>query len=107
MLATALSLPPHRLERKILDDSDYERVFNDLLMLETDTGLSQVFQLGEVKVNAFVTEGPAPKNLLTRMARRVINVGDDPQNELCLGKVKLDSIPEAIENFFKGESKNG
>ena len=110
-LGGAFSVPAHYINRKVTGEQDFENLFNEIIALEDDLGLSQIFRLGEdcnsgrsTDVRAFVSVGPVPKKLLTRMAGRVITVGDETNNDIVVGGLKEESqIQEAVNKFFTGE----
>jgi len=108
MLAGSVTLPHNRVNRSVTQDSDLVTIFNDILSLEDPIAMSQIFQVAELchrddvkQSKVWVTIGPAPKGLLTRIADRVITVGDEPSNDICTGDLKKEDIPEALSNYFK------
>lgn len=107
-LAGSVNMPTNRLNRRAENDTDLVTIFNDLLSLEDPIALSQIFQVQErcfredtKRHFAWVSTGPGvPKNLLTRIADRVITIGDDPTNDLCVGEVEKDELTTKLEQFF-------
>ena len=106
-LAGSVSHPADRINRNVKDSGDLTTIFNDLLSLEDPIALSQIFQVAEncfrddVKVSrVWVTDGPAPKNLLTRIADRVITIGDEPNNDIVVDGLNEEQVSEKLEEFF-------
>lgn len=112
-LAGSVNLPPNRLNRSVQSEGDLVQIFNDLLSLEDPIALSQIFQVQErcyredaKKHRAWVSSGLAdsrgvPKNLLTRIADRVITIGDEASNDLALGETDKAELTQKLEDFFK------
>jgi hypothetical protein len=106
-LGGSSGLPPHRVNRKADSRDDLVTIFNDLLSLEDPISLSQVFQIAELchrdgakQFKAFVSSGKVPKNLLTKIADRVITVGDGAENDIVVDGLSNAEIADKLENFF-------
>jgi hypothetical protein len=107
-LAGSVGLPPGQLNRVVEKPEDLVNIFNDLISLEDPIALSQVFQVAERCYReeapklypCWVTAGPAPKSLLTRISGRVITVGDEPSNDVVVGELAKDQLFETLEQFF-------
>lgn len=107
-LAGSVNLPPNRLNRHTKNDADLVDIFNDLLSLEDPIALSQVFQVQELcyrddakRHRTWVSIGPGvPKNLLTRIADRVITIGDEAANDLSVGGLEKDELNQKLNDFF-------
>lgn len=112
-LGGAFKAPAHRIDRKVESDADFEVLFNSVLALEDDIGLSQIFQVAEEcyagKANdsrVWVTVGPAPLSVLTRISNRVITIGDDPNNTICINEINTKKeLEETLNNYFTKESQ--
>ena len=75
-------VPSSQLNRKINDDVDYVRLFNDIMDSETDVSLSHIFSIGEIchatgyeQVKTFVSAGPVATKALQKVSDRVITIG--------------------------------
>lgn len=106
-LGGSVSQPTNRIDRKVEKDEDLVTIFNDLLSLEDPISLSQIFQIAEkchrddIKVSrVWVTNGPVPKNLLTRIADRVITIGDEANNDVVVDGLKEDQVFEKLDEVF-------
>lgn len=105
-LSGAFSSPANRLNRKIESEADYERLFNQILDLEDPISLSQMFQIAENchsgynEATVFVTVGPVPKNLLTKVANKVITIGDDADNDIVTEEAKLEELEQLATKLF-------
>jgi hypothetical protein len=98
--------PVHRLNRVIKSDADYARIYNELLQAQQPIVLSQIFQIAErshkEKGNymLWVTEEPAPRNLLSILAERVITVGESEDSDINIKEVEIDDLPDFLEDQF-------
>jgi len=106
-LGGSVSQPTNRLDRTVEKDDDLVTIFNDLLSLEDPISLSQIFQVAEkchrddIKISrVWVTNGPVPKNLLTRIADRVITIGDEANNDVVVDGLKEDQVFERLDKVF-------
>jgi hypothetical protein len=75
-------VPIGRLNRKIVDDADYARLFNEIMDSETEVSLSHIFSIGEIchtagaeQVKTFISVGPVATKALQKVSERVITVG--------------------------------
>lgn len=104
-------IPTHRINRKISDDFDYERLFATVLASQASDVLSQVFRVGETchsedpTKNAimYVTKGPDderlnPEPLITRISENVVTIGDGPKNTINLEGQR--GYKKQLEEFF-------
>lgn len=109
LLAGSVNMPTNRLDRRVLTEGDLSVIFNDLLSLEDPVALSQIFQVAERCHNenakrtfAWVSHGPGvPKALLTRLADRVITIGDEQTNDLVVDCLEQEQLVEKLEDFFQ------
>jgi hypothetical protein len=106
-LAGSVSIPVGHLNRVVEQESDLVTIFNDLLSLEDPIALSQIFQVAErchrndkPQPRVWVTPGPAPKGLLTRVSDRVITIGDEPNNDFPVGRLTKEQLNESLEQLF-------
>lgn len=106
-LGGSVSQPASRLDRSIKSNEDLVTIFNDLLSLEDPISLSQIFQVAEkchrddIKVSrVWVSNGPVPKSLLTRIADRVITIGDEANNDVVIDGLKEDKVFEKLDEVF-------
>jgi hypothetical protein len=102
------SYPTHRLNRQIESDADYDRIFNEILSLQSPTALSQMFQVAERchQENAprdllWVTPAPCETKLLTRIANHVITIGEGQDYTINVTNIAARQISEHLETFFK------
>lgn len=101
-----LNLPITRISKIVKDDSDYTRIFDEILKLLQPIALSQMFQIGEHTIGArrgenrmaFYTVGNCNKELLTWMADRVITIGDGESYTIDLSDVKANQVKKTLEN---------
>jgi hypothetical protein len=107
-LAGSVTLPHNRINRSVTGAADLVTIFNDLLSLEDPIALSQIFQVAELchrddvkQAKVWVTAGPAPKGILTRIADRVITIGDEPSNDIVVKGLTKEEISDALSNYFK------
>jgi hypothetical protein len=95
--------PYHSLDRNITQASDYVRLFNEILDIESDISLSHLFDIGSLchqdgkKVRVFVTLGPVPTNILQRLADRVIYVGGSGSEVDATDRDPLEVADEAAD----------
>lgn len=109
-LARQMAKPLHHLDRRIRDDSDYERVFNGVLFLQPIEAVCKLFKTAERtlydarKTKVFVTYNNPAIDVLTRMAERVITIGPDESSSIVIApddkrkeiKDKLDTFAEQL-----------
>lgn len=102
--------PYHTLNRTVSSEADYERLFNDLLDIEPDISLSNLFGIGEnchsdgKRYYVYVTLGNVPTNILHRLADRVITVGGAGSSVVVAGR---DPAEVAEEVATKAEEALG
>lgn len=95
---------PHKstsqVNMRIADESDYERVFNDLLETATDESISQLFCSKDVKkgLYSFIPPGKFP---LDRITEKVLMLDQDfkyPQDLIGMkSQQKISNVFEIIE----------
>ncbi|MEM4380504.1 MAG: hypothetical protein QXL01_07485, partial [Thermoplasmatales archaeon] len=80
MMSNIVTKPVHYLNREVLNDNDYERIFNDMMGIFEPQYISFVFNIGKLchfddkQVKVFVSEGPAPKNVLASISENLITI---------------------------------
>jgi len=97
--------PVHRIERTIASDSDYTRIFNEVLALQSPIALSQIFQIAERCHNdrpssreiLWITPAPCVENVLTVLSERVIRVGEGEGYDLDVSNIAAKQIPKFFE----------
>lgn len=106
-LGGAFKHPANRLDRKVESDASFERLFNSLLDLEEPIGLSQIFQVAEDchsegprNFSVFVTTENAPKSLLTKIANKVITIGDGEENDIVIKEAKISELKQVLSKIF-------
>jgi len=109
-LGSSFSVPAHRLNRKVEKKEDLDELLNLVLGLEDEVGLSQMFQVAEdcftgteKDKKMFVTLGPVPLKILTKIADKVITIGDEPNNTLVTSDVSYNDIDYVLNKFAEGE----
>lgn len=64
------------LNRRILTVADWERLCNDVLLLEQDVSLSQVFGMASPKAQVYISDRSANLQLVQKLAGKVLTVRD-------------------------------
>lgn len=94
----------HRIDRVIRKDSDYEKIFNEILNMQDPITSSQMFQVGEichdenrrVRPQLWLTETPCDKVVISKIAERVFTIGNDASCDINVKSVKADKIDEFL-----------
>lgn len=95
MLSGTHERPYQHLNRRIEKDSDFERLFNDVLANEQDVALSQIFGLAKPQAQVYVTDGNVNRFLVNRLAGKTLTVSETDGNVNVKGK-KLEEAYDLI-----------
>jgi hypothetical protein len=81
MISNTVSKPIHYINREIKTDADYERIFNEMMEVFDPISLSMAFNIGKLchldgqrQVKVFVSNGPIPKQILTKLAENIVTI---------------------------------
>ena len=102
-LAQISHLPPyHRsCKNRIETDEDYTRLMNDILAANDDITLSQVFATSGHDSDIWLSF-EADKNVVQKLAREVIIIGNDPKFDVDLTDLTAGKdINSAISHLFR------
>lgn len=99
----------HSVNRKVLVQEDYARLFDEILACQDKVTLSHMFDIGDrchtgnVKNYVFFSEGLPPTNLLRGIATNVIVVGDegDVQVKDCTPAEAVVALDKALEKVIR------
>ena len=90
------------INRRVESTDDYARIFNDLLISESDIALSRLLSIGELcygereKVKVFISINDVPKNILQRLSDRVITIGGEGSDLLLPQQITQDSVDDIV-----------
>lgn len=90
------------INRQVTSVNDYVRIFNDLIINESDIALSHLLSIGELchgehdKIKVFVSADGVPKNILQRLADRVITIGGAGSDVQLPATLKHDDIDDVV-----------
>ncbi|MGH2638632.1 MAG: hypothetical protein ACRDF4_05040 [Rhabdochlamydiaceae bacterium] len=67
----------HALGRRIETEDDYRRIFDEVLSLEAETELSNIFQMASRRSVLYISRSPVPTNVIQKLARNILTVGEE------------------------------
>ena len=96
----------HRLNRELKKDSDYERIFNEVIGVQEPIVLSQTFQVAETCFNEsspsrpllWITEDKCERSVISKIADNIVTIGEGAGFDLNIKSVKEDKIEEFLSN---------
>jgi len=94
----------HRIDRSYEKTSDCTRMFNDIIAVQDSLILSQAFKVAEtcfdeskaVRPMLWITEGPCERSVISKIADRVITIGNGAGFDLNIKQVKEDKMDEFL-----------
>lgn len=99
--------PLHKYDRKIDSPADYARLFDDFLMSQPALYLSNLFQIADkchrddgVAYRCFVTREPCNRDLISKVAERVVTMGTTTGCDIGLKNIDEDKLEEYLEKRF-------
>jgi DNA integrity scanning protein DisA with diadenylate cyclase activity len=81
------------LNRKIETEDDYRRIFDEVLALEGETELSNIFQMASRRSAVYISRAPVPSAVVSKLCQNVLTVGE--QN--CRVSSKGMSVEDLVE----------
>jgi hypothetical protein len=101
------TIPLHRLDRNIRSDDDYDRIFNDVLSIQSSLNISQIFKVGELchsgdkKHKIFVSELPVNMNSVIKVSDNIIKIGEGKEYDFNLNEKDVKKkLEEYLSGFF-------
>lgn len=85
------------LNRQIETEDDYRRLFDEVLSLEGETELSNIFQMAARRAMVYVSRSPVPAAVVNKLARNVLTVGDQNCTVSTKG-LTTEELIEAVKN---------
>ena len=91
------------LNRKIETEDDFRRIFDEVLALEGETELSNIFQMSARRSAVYISRAPVPSAVVSKLCQNVLTVGEQNCRVLTKG-LSVEEIIEAVrtevDNFL-------
>lgn len=95
----------HRINRMVKSDSDFVRIFDELVNQQEAIVLSQLFQVAEIchddaktnKPQLWVTEKPCNTSAINKIADKILTIGDTASHDINIKNVKKDKLEEYLD----------
>jgi hypothetical protein len=79
------------VNRRVERDSDYERIFNDVLTLEQDISLSCLFGLAKPKCPVYISDTSTGKDIVNRISTKMLTISKNDGTISMKGR-KIDEL---------------
>lgn len=94
----------HRLDRKIRNDSDYDRIINEVIKYQDSIRLSQLFRVAEIchdenksnRPQVWISVLPCDRDTIVKITSNLITIGNNSSDTINVRSVKSEDIPEFL-----------
>jgi hypothetical protein len=91
----------HALDRAANTEADLEKIFNAMLGLEEDIGISQIFDLINLKSKIYITSGDSSvAKVVARVSDKVVTVGRGDGFVINVKNQKPEEIINTVREFI-------
>ena len=101
-------LNSYRLNRTMKNDSDYRRLFFQMLDQQEDVCLSQIFKIGEIchdptnaKRPQWFISNDTLANIPNRLSKQVITIGDEESCDICTKLINNKSFTKDFTELLE------